>query len=136
MTESLKAKCTDIRTAEKGPREIPVGSFHISVAQPAGRLVRALLDRHVEMGREFIERQLQRNADRFPDEIYDVTAWSLPLAFGVDCLGTEGSLSVAGDLWDGSLRAGQIVGGRAKVAYLIPNHDAALPASPRGSAKA
>ena len=53
-----------------------------------GRLVRVLLDRQVDLKQEFIERQIRRNADRFPDEIYDVTAWSLPLAFGVDCSAT------------------------------------------------
>lgn len=128
VTKTVKAKCTDIRTAQEGPREIPASSYHIDVAQPAGRLVRALLDRQVEMDREFVERQLQRNADRLPDEIYDVTTWSLPLAWGVDCLSTEASLEVAGEPWDGTPRAGQVAGGRAKVAYLIPDHDAALPA--------
>jgi len=128
VTESVKANCTDIRTAEKGPREIPAGSYHVEVAQPAGRLVRALLDRQVEMNREFVERQLQRNADRFPDEIYDVTAWSLPLAWGVDCVSTEAPVEVAGEPWDGTPHAGRVVSGRAKVAYLIPDHDAALPA--------
>ncbi len=126
MTESVKANCSDIRTAEKGPHAIPAGSFHIEVAQPAGRLARALLDRQVDMDREFVERQLQRNADRLPDEIYDVTTWSLPLAWGVDCLSTEASVEVAGEPWDGSPRAGQVVGGQAKVAYLVPDHDAAL----------
>lgn len=128
ITKAVKANCSDIRTGEKGPREIPAGSFQIEVAQPAGRLVRALLDRQVEMGREYVERQLRRHADRFPDEIYDVTAWSLPLAWGVDCLSSEAAVQVAGEPWDGALRAGQVIGGRAKVAYLIPDHDAALPA--------
>lgn len=128
VTKSLKANCSDVRTAEQGPREIPVGSFHIEVAQPTGRLARALLDRRVEMDRAYVERQLQRKADRFPDEIYDVTAWSLPLAWGVDCLATEAAVEVPGETWDGATPAGQVVGGRAKVAYLIPDHDAALPA--------
>ena len=128
VAKSVKADCTEIRTSEKGRREIPAGSFHVSVAQPAGRLVRVLLDRQVDLKQEFIERQIQRNADRFPDEIYDVTAWSLPLAFGVDCLSTAAAIPVASELWDGAPQAGQVVGGRAKVAYLIPGHDAALPA--------
>lgn len=128
VTKSVKATCSDIRTAAKGARQIPAGSFHIEVAQPAGRLVRSLLDRQVEMDREYVERQLQRKAERFASEIYDVTAWSLPLAWGVDCLSSEASVEVAGELWDGAPRAGQVVGGRTKVAYLVPDHDAALPA--------
>ncbi|MCU0980397.1 MAG: M14 family metallopeptidase [Pirellulaceae bacterium] len=128
VSKSVKADCTEIRTSEKGRREIPSGSFHISVAQPAGRLARVLLDRQVDLEQEFIERQIQRNADRFPDEIYDVTAWSLPLAFGVDCLATVGPVEVASAPWTGAPLAGQVIGGRAKVAYLVPGQDAALPA--------
>jgi hypothetical protein len=128
VAKSVKADCTEIRTSEKRRREIPAGSFHVSVAQPAGRLVRVLLDRQVELKQDFIERQIQRNADRFPDEIYDVTAWSLPLAFGVDCVSSAAAVSVASEPWDGAPEAGRVVGGRAKVAYLIPGHDAALPA--------
>lgn len=128
VTRPVKARCTDIRTTQQGPREIPANSFHIEVAQPAGRLVRALLDRHVEMDREYVERQLQRSAERLPTELYDVTAWSLPLAWGVDCLSSAASVEVPGQLWDGTPPAGQVVGGQAKVAYLIPDHDAALPA--------
>ena len=43
------------------------------------------------MGKEFIERQLDRRARRLPDEIYDVTAWSLPMTFGVDMLEARGA---------------------------------------------
>ena len=110
VSKSVKADCTEIRTSEKGRREIPAGSFHISVAQPAGRLVRVLLDRQVDLEQEFIERQIQRNADRFPDEIYDVTAWSLPLAFGVDCLATAAAVEVISDRGTGS--AGRASGRR------------------------
>ena len=107
VSKSVKADCTEIRTSEKGRREIPSGSFHISVAQPAGRLARVLLDRQVDLEQEFIERQIRRNADRFPDEIYDVTAWSLPLAFGVDCLATAGPVEVASAPWSGARRLGK-----------------------------
>ena len=43
------------------------------VAQPASRLVRVLLERQVDLNPDYVQRQLQRNADRLPDEIYDVT---------------------------------------------------------------
>lgn len=128
VAKSVKADCIEIRTSEKARREIPAGCFHVSVAQPAGRLVRVLLDRQVDLKQEFIERQIQRNADRFPDEIYDVTAWSLPLAFGVDCLSTAAAVQMTADPWDGVRQAGQVVDGPAKVAYLVPGQDAALPA--------
>jgi hypothetical protein len=108
VTKSVKADCTEISDRQEKRRQIPAGSFHVPVAQPAGRLVRVLLDRQVELKPEFIERQIQRNADRFPDEIYDVTAWSLPLAFGVDCLSSAAPADVASvQPWDGAPEAGK-----------------------------
>lgn len=128
VSQGFQADCADIRTAKPERRPIPAGSFHVPVAQPAGRLVRVLLDRQVELEPDFVARQIQRNADRFPDEIYDVTAWSLPRAFGVDCLATATAAEVPSQPWDGVRQAGRVVGGRAQVAYVIPDHDAALPA--------
>jgi hypothetical protein len=78
------------------------------------------------MGREFVERQLRRNQQRFPDEIYDVTAWSLPLAFDVDCLATGEDAALESDLWDGAPHGGKIVGQQAKVAYLVAGGDGAI----------
>jgi hypothetical protein len=100
----------------------------VPVAQPAGRLARALLDRHVDMGEEFVQRQLRRKERRFPDEIYDVTAWSLPLAFDVDCLAASADVNVASDPWDGAPQGGEVVGGPAKVAYLVAGDDGTLKA--------
>ncbi len=128
VSQGFKTDGADIRNAKPERRSIPAGSFHVPVAQPAGRLVRVLLDHQVDLEPEFVQRQVQRNADRFPDEIYDVTAWSLPLAFGVDCLATAAATDVPSQPWDGVGQAGRVVGGRATVAYVIPDHDAALPA--------
>jgi hypothetical protein len=72
-----------------GSRRLPVGTFVVPLAQPAGRLVRDLLDPQVPMDEAFVEEQKRRRAKRLPSEIYDVTAWSLPLVFDVECVGLE-----------------------------------------------
>jgi hypothetical protein len=113
-----------------GERSVPAGSYHVSVAQPAGRLARALLDRHVDMGRDFVQRQLERQARRMPDEIYDLTAWSLPLIHGVDCIASEGNVEVESreldvEQVDPSTPRG-IIGGPARVAYLVSGNAAPL----------
>lgn len=119
----LSVECTSVLSGEKSRRTVAANSFHIPVAQPAGMLVRTLLDRQADMPKEFVERQLQRNQERFPDEIYDVTAWSVPLAWNAECLAAESAEEVAGDLWDGASTPASIAGGPAKVAYLIPDQD-------------
>ena len=54
------------------------------LAQPAGRLARNLLDPDIKMDEAFLKEQDRRRKARLPDQIYDVTAWSLPLMFDVD----------------------------------------------------
>jgi hypothetical protein len=102
-----------------GTRAFPAGSVVVPLAQPAGRLVRNLLDPRVTMDEAFVKEQERRRRKRLPDEIYDVTAWSLPLVFDIECAGT-GALT-------GETRAfapGAVVEehglGAAKVAWLLP----------------
>ena len=84
----MKAKSGIDSTAKE--IAVPVGSYHVSVAQPAGRLARSLLDARFDMGEAFRKRQLDRKVRRLEDEIYDLTAWSLPLAFGITSLSVDG----------------------------------------------
>lgn len=102
-------------------RTFPAGTFVISAAQPAKRLVRTLLDRRTEMDQAFIEEQLQRRKKRLPDEFYDVTAWSLPLLYGVEChlaeVASTGNLSV---LQTPPRPPGRVLGSKAHLAYLLP----------------
>ena len=67
-------------------RTLPAGTFVVAAAQPAGRLVRNLLDPAVAMDPSFLAEQEQRRRKRLPDEIYDVTAWSLALSWDVEVL--------------------------------------------------
>ena len=76
---------------------VPAGSYHVTVAQPAGRLARSLLDPRFDMGEAFRKRQLDRKVRRLDDEIYDLTAWSLPLAFGITSLTVEGPSKIASE---------------------------------------
>lgn len=101
-------------------RSLPAGSFLVAAAQPAGRLLRNLMDTHVAQPEAFVKEQERRRKKRLPDQIYDVTAWSLPLAFDVEVLTAAAAVSVATtpvtaerDVTAGPLPA-------AKVGYLMP----------------
>jgi hypothetical protein len=65
-------------------REFPAGSYVVPLAQPSKRLVRVLLDPDVPMEAGFVKEQERLRKKKLPDEVYDVTAWSLPLAFNVE----------------------------------------------------
>jgi hypothetical protein len=69
-----------------GPREFPAGSYVVPLAQPNSRLARVLLEKQVSMDDQFLAEQERRRAKGLRDEIYDVTAWSLPLMFNVEAV--------------------------------------------------
>ena len=60
-------------------QDYEAGSYVIDLAQPAKRLLRTLLDVDTPMDDAFVAEQERRRAKGLGDEIYDVTAWSLPL---------------------------------------------------------
>jgi Zinc carboxypeptidase len=71
----------------------PAGTFVVSTAQPLGPLVQALLDRESPMAKGFVERQRRRFEQNREGEFYDITAWSLPLAFNLRMWTASGELS-------------------------------------------
>jgi len=101
-------------------KEYPAGSYVVPLAQPAKRLVRVLLDPDVPMDEKFLKEQERLRAKKLPDEIYDVTAWSLPLAFNVEAVAAaEASQGRFEDVRPPRIPPGR-VSGRAGVAYLAP----------------
>lgn len=88
----------DVRRAEEpvkvGTRTVPAGAFLVSAAQPSGRLIRNLFDPQISQGEAFIKEQDRRRRERIGDQIYDVTSWNLPLAFGVECITVDRPLDV------------------------------------------
>lgn len=59
------------------------GSYVINLNQPAKRLLRTLMDVDVPIPAEFMEEQERRREKGLRAELYDVTAWSLPLMMNV-----------------------------------------------------
>ena len=104
-----------------GGQQYPAGSYSVLVAQPRKRLVRALLDPQVPMDPVYVAEQERRRGKGLRDEIYDVTAWSLPLLYNVEAVGaaevSQGQFApvpASGYQPKGSLA------GKADLAYLVP----------------
>jgi hypothetical protein len=78
--------------AAAGAHAFEHGAFVVDLAQPAARVARALLERDAPIDSGFARSQLDKyqrnlargkNAPSEPYDFYDVTAWSLPVAYGV-----------------------------------------------------
>ncbi|MDQ3347238.1 MAG: M14 family metallopeptidase [Acidobacteriota bacterium] len=93
LARLLVAQGIQVHQAEEpfqaASQTLPRGTFIVPLEQPAGRLARNLLDPDVKMDDAFIKEQDRRRKARLNDQIYDVTAWSLPLMFDVDVLASE-----------------------------------------------
>ncbi|MGE0142232.1 MAG: M14 family zinc carboxypeptidase [Planctomycetota bacterium] len=107
-------------------RTIPTGSYVVRLDQPSSRLARVLLARHLEMKSEFLAKQIEKEKRRESTEMYDISAWSLPLMFGVECVETTtfsaGSLTpVDSNTLDEApiVLAGVGTAPTAKVAYVM-----------------
>jgi hypothetical protein len=97
------------------------GTYVIRTDQPAKRFIRTLMDLDVPMAEDFLVEQERRRADNLPDEIYDVTGWSLPLMFNIQSNTCNrvpsGDFELTGtDLF----QAGSVDGGQASVSYIVP----------------
>jgi hypothetical protein len=106
--------------AKAGIRNIPAGSYLIAAAQPTGRLIRNLLDVHVAQDEPFVNKQDARRKKRQGDQIYDVTSWSLPLAFAVECVPSALPVAVKSVPLAGTASVAPNALPDAKVAYLLP----------------
>jgi len=77
-------------------RTLPVdGTYIVPMDQPTHRLIRNLLDPHTPMDPEFVTRQIERRANRLRDQIYDVTAWSMPSLWDVELIVSDDATGVS-----------------------------------------
>lgn len=84
LARAIDVSAVEISSGKARTTHLPAGTFSVSTAQPLGGLVRALLSREAEMPASFLERQRQRLDSYRDTEFADITAWSLPLAYGVE----------------------------------------------------
>ena len=84
-------------------------------------MVRALLDPQVPLDADFVKEQERRRQKGLRDEIYDVTAWSLPMLYNIEAVGAaEVSQGQFTPVPSTGYQPKGSVSGKAEVAYLIP----------------
>jgi hypothetical protein len=97
------------------------GSYVINTGQPAKRLIRTLMDPDVPLADDFIAEQESRRDRNLADQIYDVTAWSMPLMMNVQanaCNRTVSTPVVAAG--PELVQPGSVSGASGSVGYLVP----------------
>ncbi len=126
LAVNLATQGIEVRRADEalsvGARTVPAGAYLVSNAQPAARLVRNLLDLDTKQDAAFIARQEERRRRRQPDQIYDITAWSLPLMYDVEVVTSATAITAKATpvpaVHDAPAPARALAAG--KVGYLVP----------------
>jgi hypothetical protein len=81
-TATIRASRIDTGAAEA--HSFPAGTAVVSTRQPLGGLVNTLLEKSPTFSQGFVEEQRSKAEADEPDEFYDLTTWSLPLAMNVE----------------------------------------------------
>jgi hypothetical protein len=123
LARNLATQGIEVRRADEpikiGTRTIPAGAYLVSNAQPSGRLIRNLLDPQTAQDDPFVKEQDRRRRLRLGDQIYDITAWSLPLVFDVEVVSAAAAFT--GRTTPVSLQPTAVAAlPPAKVGYLLP----------------
>jgi hypothetical protein len=123
LAANLAGQGIEVRRVEEafrlGDRDVPAGSYLVSGLQPSARLVRNLLDPHVPQPEPFVEERDRLRRRRMPDQIYDVTGWSLPALFDVEVVTSTREVDARTTPFTGEEPAAAAPP-QATVAYLLP----------------
>ncbi len=102
-------------------KNYPAGSYLVSLAQPQGRRVRNLLELNVLMDDKFLQNEEERRKRRLSSQIYDVTAWSIPLQYNVEAIPSSVVNTVSSaPVKQGDTPAGTVAGAKDAVVYIVP----------------
>ncbi len=96
LKSSATVRATAIGGADAQSRTFPAGTAVISTKQPLGRLAETLLEKSPTFSPGFLEEQQMKTHADEPDDFYDLTSWSMPLAMNVPAF--VASLPVTADV--------------------------------------
>ena len=84
LTAGTNVRATRIDRDVTESRSFPAGTAVVSTRQPLGALANTLLEKAPVFNKGFVEEQRAKAEADEPDEFYDMTTWSLPLAMNVE----------------------------------------------------
>jgi hypothetical protein len=99
----------------------PKGSYVVVMNQPQKILINTLLAPESPLSPDFIQAEKERQAKGERGHFYDVTAWSLPLAYGVDAYWTRKPSRYEGKrITEKPDFSGELINRSSNKIYLIP----------------
>lgn len=118
-SKSFGTKARGYFDAEATQQQMPAGTIIIPTNQPTGFLIQTILSFDLRMSDEFLaveRRELLKHRD---SKLYEVTGWSLLLAYGVTAYETSSSIDVARVPWTPAKIAGRVEGSNPHQGYMF-----------------
>lgn len=111
-------------------RNFPAGSYVIPMRQPQKRLLKTLFEPDPELEDKFLKeveatrirnKKLGSDVPKEPLFFYDITAWALPVTYGIEAAFIEDGVKLPpeGPITEIPKKEGKVVSGRAGYAYLF-----------------
>lgn len=110
----------DPRGRALGGRKLPAGTLIVNLNQPMSPLARAILEFDPRMPTSFLKTELHELEKRTDSRLYEVTSWSLALAYGLECYASPSKVEAARERFAVSPPApGRVTNPAASYGYLI-----------------
>jgi hypothetical protein len=105
-------------------QQLPAGTYIVPMNQPMARLARAILEFDPRMLSSFLQEERKSLEKERDSKLYDVTAWSLPLAYGLEAYWSAERTRVSAAAVTAIERPrGMVEGGPAPFGYLFSYDD-------------
>ena len=122
LTAAANIRATRIDRDVTESRTFPAGTAVVSTRQPLGALANTLLEKAPVFSKGFVEEQRAKAEADEPDEFYDLTTWSLPLAMNVEGWVTQAPVTGTRELQKAALSPFRA----AQYGYLVDARDPQL----------
>jgi len=114
----------DYWSSKNGTKTLPKGTYIISLNQPMGRLAKTILEFDPRMDNETLKKERKRLEKEKRSMMYDITGWSIAVAYGVECYFYDGKLDIDSKLITESFSpSAKIKNSNPKYGYLFKLDD-------------
>ena len=120
--EKLKQAVKSDGTTKKNVM-IPKGSMLVRLDQPNHALVNAILSFDIRLKNSFLETERRQRLKHSDSQLYETTAWSLPLAYGLEGYYTNDLPPMVTTKYVTHSPTGMVFNPTPSFGYIIPNSD-------------
>ncbi|MCU0411454.1 MAG: M14 family metallopeptidase [Bacteroidetes bacterium] len=110
-------------TGKQASIMLPQGTYVVPLDQPMGRLARTILEFDPRMPTQLLQEERKALEKEKDSKMYDVTAWSLPIAYGVDAYTSTAPLPASSDVASLPSTAGSVLAPDASYGFLMSFDD-------------